>query len=611
MKRNDIRNVAIIAHVDHGKTTLVDALLRQSGMFREASLGNELILDNNDLERERGITILSKNVAVTYKETKINIIDTPGHADFSGEVERVLKMADGCLLVVDSFEGPMPQTRFVLRKAFECKLKPIVVINKIDRPDQRAEEVLNEIFDLFVELDAPSDALDFPVVYGSGRDGWMSEDPANKTTDVRSLFESILQHVPLADVDETAPLQMLVTTLDYSDYVGRIAIGRIVNGIVRSRQKIKLLGRNGKRRDEVVQQLFVFDGLGRKEVEEARAGDICAVVGLKHVDIGDTIADFERPEPLPMIEIDEPTLHMVFRVNDSPMQGLEGKFVTSRQIRDRLEKELEKNVALRVDFSHGETEFHVSGRGLLHLSVLLETMRREGFELSVTKPKVIYKEIGGRKAEPIELLVVDVPQVHMGSVMELVGLRRGECRNVDQRGASAHMQFVIPARGLIGLKSRLMTATQGEAIMHHRFYEYELLKGAIPGRQLGVMVASEAGQVTDYALDGLQDRGVMFVKAGDQVYEGQIVGEHNRENDIVVNVSRAKQLTNMRASGSDKRILLTPPRDISLELALEYVEDDELVEITPESIRLRKRLLKENDRKKQQRKKDAEEAGVG
>lgn len=612
MKRTDIRNVAIIAHVDHGKTTLVDALLRQSGMFREGSLGTGLILDNNALERERGITILAKNVAVTYKDAKINIIDTPGHADFGGEVERVLKMADAALLVVDAFEGPMPQTRFVLRKAFECRLKPIVVINKIDRPDQRAEEVLNEIFDLFVELDAPDDALDFPVLYGSGRDGWMSLDPKVKTTTVLPLFETILEKVPLAEVDESKPLQMLVTTLDYNDYVGRIAVGRVVNGMLHAGQKVQLLGRNGKSSTEVAQEVFVFDGLGRKRVDLVRAGDICAVVGIRSVDIGDTLSDPEHPEPLAFVNVDEPTLHMIFRVNDSPFAGREGKYVTSRQIRDRLEKELQHNVALRVAPGHTPEEFHVSGRGLLHLGVLLENMRREGFELAATKPKVIYKEINGKKAEPIEFLVIDVPSSFMGPVMELVGGRRGECTKVDQKGAISHMEFTIPARGLIGLKGRLMTATQGEGIMHHNFYEYEFLRGGIASRPVGVMIASEAGMVTDYALDDLQQRGVMFIKPQDQVYAGQVVGEHCKEGDITVNVCRAKKLTNMRAAGSDKNIILKPPRLMSLEQALEYIEDDEYVEITPAGIRLRKRYLTENDRKKHMRAlKDAERSAEG
>lgn len=599
MKRTDLRNVAIIAHVDHGKTTLVDQMMRQSGQFRDSELRGECILDSNDLERERGITILAKNIALILDGTKVNIIDTPGHADFGGEVERVLKMADGALLLVDAAEGAMPQTRFVLRKAFECGLRPIVVINKIDRPDARPTEVLNGVFDLFVELDADEATLDFPTIYASGREGIATTDMNIPAEDMHPLFDAILKHVPAQQVDPDKPLQMLVVTLDYSDYVGRIAIGRVVAGKIRKGQRIALLKHDGKRIDDNVAQLYVFDRLGRVETDEVSAGDICAVVGLEDVDIGDTIADFDNAVALPPIKVDEPTLDMLFRINDSPFCGQAGTYVTSRQLRDRLMKELESNVALRVSPSPDKREeFHVSGRGLLHLSILIENMRREGYELSVGKPRVITREIDGKTLEPIEYLVIEVPSSSVGAVMELVGNRRAECLKLDSRKDMTHIEFTIPARGLIGLRTRLMNATSGEAIMHHNFYDYQPVRGSIPGRLNGVMISTETGRATPYALDNLQERGTLFIAGGEQVYEGQVVGEHCRDNDLPVNVCREKKLTNIRAAGADKSIILKPPRQMTLEQALEYIEEDELVEVTPAAVRLRKTLLKENDRKK-------------
>src|SRR5262245_15049618 len=599
-KRVDsIRNVAIIAHVDHGKTTLVDQMLRQSGLFRESELRGERILDSNDLERERGITILAKNIALQLGGTKINIIDTPGHADFGGEVERVLKMADGALLLVDAAEGVMPQTRFVLRKAFACKLRPIVVINKIDRPDARPLEVLNGVFDLFVELDADDATLDFPTIYASGRAGIATTDLSIPAKDIHPLYGAILKHVPPPEVEPDGPLQMLVVTLDYSDYVGRIAIGRVVAGKIRKTQRVALLKHDDRRIDCTVKQLYTFDRLGRTETTEVNAGDICAVVGLDDVDIGDTIADFDNPAALPPIKVDEPTLEMIFRINDSPFAGQDGTYVTSRQLRDRLMKELESNVALRVrPDEEKRDEFHVAGRGLLHLGILLENMRREGFELSVGKPRVLTKEVNGVLMEPIEYLVIEVPPASVGAVMELVGNRRAECLKMDGRGALTHIEFTIPARGLIGLRTRLMTATSGEAIVHHNFYDYQPVRGSIPARVNGVMVSTETGRATPFALDNLQERGSLFIAGGEQVYEGQVVGEHCRDNDLPVNVCREKKLTNIRAAGADKSIILKPPRVMTLEQALEYIEEDELVEVTPKAVRLRKVLLKESDRRK-------------
>jgi GTP-binding protein len=603
--RSDIRNVAIIAHVDHGKTTLVDEMMRQSGLFRSAELeklaGGQhgLILDSNDLERERGITILAKNIALTIDGTKVNIIDTPGHADFGGEVERVLKMADGALLLVDAAEGPLPQTRFVLRKAFECRLRPIVVINKIDRPDARPTEVLNAVFDLFADLDADDATLDFPTIYASGRQGLATLDLKVPPKDLHPLFESILKHVPTPEVDADAPLQMLCITLDHSDFVGRIAIGRVNAGTIRKGQRVALLKHDGRRIEDTVTQLLVFDRLGRVDTNEVKAGDICAVVGLEEVDIGDTIAALENAVALPPIKVDEPTLDMRFRINDSPFAGQEGTYVTSRQLRDRLFKELQSNVALRVvPDEEKRDEFHVSGRGLLHLGILLETMRREGYEVSVGKPRVITREVNGQTQEPIEYLVVDVPNKSVGAVMELVGNRRAECLKLDSRGEHSHLEFTIPARGLIGLRTRLLNATGGEAIMHHNFYDYQPVRGSIPARANGVMVSTETGRATPFALDNLQERGSLFIGGGEQVYEGQVVGEHCRDNDLPVNVCREKKLTNIRAASADKSIILKPHRQMTLEQALEYIEDDELVEVTPGAVRLRKIYLKESDRRR-------------
>ncbi len=613
MKRSDIRNVAIIAHVDHGKTTLVDQMLRQSGMFRSGVLerlaGGQhgLIMDSNPIERERGITILSKNCAITYhapdgEAFKINIIDTPGHADFGGEVERVLKMADGCLLLIDAFEGPMPQTRFVLKKAFECGLRPIVVVNKIDRPEARPQAVVNETFDLFAELGADDAALDFPIIYASGRDGSAGPSPDDLEPTLRPLFESILRHVPVADADPTAPLQLLVTTLDYSDYVGRIAIGRVFAGTLKKNHRVIMIKRDGTHVPGLVAQLLQFDGLGRIETDAVSAGDICAVVGLEDVDISDTVTDPDNPIALDTIHVDEPTLHMIFRVNDSPFCGRAGRYVTSRQLRERLRKELQSNVALKVDFDTGSMdEFLVSGRGLLHLSILIENMRREGYELAAGKPEVILKHEGGKTLEPIEYLVIDVPLQHLGSVMEMIGNRRGECTRMETREQAAHLEFTIPARGLIGVRSRIMNVCSGEVVMHHNFHTYEPMRGLIPGRAVGVMIASEPGTATAYAMDTLQQRGTLFVAPQEPVYAGQVVGEHCRENDLPVNVCREKKLTNMRAAGSDKNILLKPPRELTLEIALEYIAEDELVEVTPTALRLRKRLLSETERKREQR----------
>ncbi|MBI1323105.1 translational GTPase TypA [bacterium] len=596
-RRSDIRNVAIIAHVDHGKTTLVDAMLRQSGQFRESQLQGERILDSNDLERERGITILAKNIAIPYEGVKINLIDTPGHADFGGEVERTLQMADSALVLVDAFEGPMPQTKFVLRKAFANHIRPIVVINKIDRPDARPQEVLNEIFDTFVELGADEFALDFPYIFASGRAGFASHDSQAREGNIRPLLDLILEKVPGPLVEMDAPFRMLCTTLDFSEYVGRIAIGRIASGSVKRAQKVALLLDENKVINDTVEKVMTFDKLGRIEVEEASAGDIVALVGLEEISIGDTIADPEHPNPLPRIAVDEPTISMIFGVNNSPLVG-EGKYLTSRHIYDRLIRELRSNVALRIEPTEDGEAYEVSGRGLLHLSVLIETMRREGFELSVGKPQVILKRIDGQVYEPYEELVVDVPQNLMGPVMELVGQRRGELGKMEVKGEYAHLEFVIPARGLLGLRTRLLSATQGEAMMHHVFQDYQPFKGDIPRRLNGVMVSMASGQVNSFALDNLQQRGTMFVKPGDPVYEGMIVAENARDEDMSVNPIKEKKLTNMRASGSDKNILLKPPRLLSLELALEYIEDDEMVEVTPSSIRLRKKHLTEEARRR-------------
>jgi GTP-binding protein len=600
IRRDDIRNVAIIAHVDHGKTTLVDSMLRQSGQFRASQLQGERILDSNDLERERGITILAKNIAIKYGATKINLIDTPGHADFGGEVERTLQMADGALVLVDAFEGPMPQTKFVLRKAFANKIRPIVVVNKVDRPDSRPTEVLNEIFDTFVELGADEQQLDFPYIFASGKGGFATNDPQGRSGAIQPLFDLIVARVPGPEVDPDGPTQMLCTTLDFSEYVGRIAIGRIASGRLRRGQKVTLIKAGDARVARSVDNLLVFDKLGREEVEEAGAGDIVAVVGLGVVDIGDTIADSERPIALPRIEVDEPTLSMLFTVNDSPLTG-EGQFLTSRHLKDRLDRELQSNVALRVEPTDERDSFMVSGRGLLHLSILIETMRREGYELAVGKPEVIIKKRGGVDHEPYEYLVVDVPHGQMGPVMELVGSRRGEMARMDVKGSYAHLEFLIPARGLLGLRTRLMSGTQGEAIMHHNFHDYQPLRGDIPRRANGVMVSMVRGQAVAFALDNLQQRGTMFVAPGDDVYQGMVIGENARSDDMVVNPCKEKKLTNMRASGSDRNILLKPPRLLTLEIALEYIESDELVEVTPSKVRLRKKELTEEGRKRSER----------
>ena len=604
--RNDLRNVAIIAHVDHGKTTLVDALLRQSGNFREGTLSGEMILDSNPLERERGITILSKNIALTYRggdgaETKINLIDTPGHADFGGEVERVLSMADGCFLLVDAAEGPMPQTRFVLGKALALGLKPIVVINKIDRPDKRPDAVLNEIFDLFVELDASDEQLDFPVLYASGRDGWASEDAETKGEDIRPIFEAIVARVPPPAGDVEGPLKLRVQTLAYSEYVGRIGVGRVWGGRVATGQQIKLAGLHGERAGKV-QQVQLFEGFGRVDVPEAAAGDIVALVGLPNVEIGDSVVDPKNPAPMPPLEIEPPTLTMTFRVNDSPMVGRDGDHVTSRKIRDRLDRELESNVALKVEDAPDSDAVKVSGRGLMHLGILIETMRREGYELSVGKPEVVLKKQEGVLMEPVERLVVDVPEANMGGVMELVGLRRGTLEKMDQRTGITHLEFTIPARGLIGLRTRLLTATAGEAIVHHNFDGYQpAAKNDPGGRAAGVMISNMAGKATAYKINELQQRGVLFVAPGDEVYEGMVVGEHARENDIVVNITEAKQLTNFRTTSKDAAEFLKPAWRPTVEQALEYVEADEYVEVTPTAVRLRKSMLRESDRKKADR----------
>jgi GTP-binding protein len=597
-RRNDIRNIAIIAHVDHGKTTLVDCLLRQSGEYRESQLQGERILDSNDLERERGITILAKNIAVLYQGVKINIIDTPGHADFGGEVERVLRMADGALVLVDAAEGPMPQTRFVLSKAFEFGLQPLVVINKIDRPDARCQEVLHEIFDLFIELGADDHLADFPYIFSSSREGYATDDPAVRTDSMRPLLDLVLERIPGPVIDAKSPLQMLVTTLDWSDYVGRIAVGRIHSGRITKGEQVALMQEHENSTLCKVASVHVFDKLGRLEVQEATAGDLVAVVGLEDVEIGDTISDAETRRALPRVAVDEPTLNMVFAANNSPLVGQEGKYVTSRHLRDRLYRELERNVALRVEPIAGTDSFAVSGRGLLHLGVLIETMRREGYEMSIGKPQVILHDRHGVTEEPFETLVVEVPHDRLGSVMEMIGARRGRMVEMTSRGDFAHVSFSIPARGLIGLRTRLLNATQGMATMHHRFEAYRPMDGEIPERANGVLVSMVAGKAVAFGLDGLQERADLFVAPGDVIYEGMIVGENSRAEDMAVNPTKEKKLTNMRASGSDRNILLKPPRLLTLEAALEYIAEDELVEVTPTKIRLRKIILTENDRRK-------------
>ena len=611
-----IRNVAIIAHVDHGKTTLLDQLLYQSGMFRVEDLDklaggqHGLIMDSNPLERERGITILSKNCAINYtddkdNEYKINLIDTPGHADFGGEVERVLKMADGVLLLVDAFEGPMPQTRFVLSKALEHKLTPVVVINKADRENSRPDDVVNEVFDLLVSLGAEDDALDFPLVYASAKEGWATKNLDEKTDNMKVIFDAIVNNVSPPTVIQDVPLQMLVTNQEYSDYVGRIAIGKVFAGKITESQRVTVIDSEGLHTQQKVLQIHQFHGLGRKQVSSVQAGDICAISGLDPVDIGDTIACADKPSRLAVISVDEPTMTMTFRINDGPFSGKDGSYVTSRQISDRLQRELQQNVALRVEPGQTPEEFNVSGRGLMHLGILLENMRREGYEICVGKPNVILKIVEDRRHEPIELLAVDCPLDCQSSVMSLLGDRRSEIVKIDAKsgaGDFVHMEFMIPSRGLFGLHARMMNSTAGRAIMHHTFEKYEPMRGTIPQRKAGVMVATTMGQVTAYALDALYDRGIFFVVPGEKVYEGQVVGEHCKEKDIPVNVVKAKQLTNVRSSGKDDSAKVRPARKMSLEATMEYIQEDELVEICPNSIKIRKRLLKETDRRRQGRK---------
>ena len=591
MVRNDIRNIAIIAHVDHGKTTLVDAMLKQSGIFRANEHVDDRVMDSNDLERERGITILSKNTAVMHGDIKINILDTPGHADFGGEVERVLTMVDGVLLLVDAYEGPMPQTKYVLRKALEQKLKPIVVINKIDRPDQRVTEVIDEVLDLFIELEADDAQLDFPVVLASARNGIAKLKMEDESDNLEPLFKTIIENIPAPDVDTEAPLQMLVNTLDYDDYVGRIVVGRIVRGKLHNGEQVMLM-QDEKNQPQKIGRLYSYQGLKRVEVQEAKAGDIVAVIGLDDPKIGDTIADLVSPEPLKGIKIDEPTLSMVFSVNDSPFAGKEGEYVTSRHLRDRLYKETQTNVSLRVEDTDTTDAWTVSGRGELHLSILIETMRREGYELAVGKPKVIFqKDENGKLLEPMEALTIDVPQEFMGTVMENLGLRKAELQSMHELAGYLRLEFKIPARGLIGFRSQFMTETKGNGIMNHVFSGYEPFKGEMSGRTRGSLIAFEPGETCAYGINNAQEHGVMFVVPGEQVYEGQIVGENARERDMDINPCKKKHVSNMRASGSDEAIRLVPPRTFSLEQALEHINDDELVEVTPKSIRMRKKVL--------------------
>jgi len=615
MFAENVRNVAIIAHVDHGKTTLVDQLLYQSGMFRQEELDkmahgdHSLIMDSNPLERERGITILSKNCAVPYangdgREYKINIVDTPGHADFGGEVERVLKMTDGVLLVVDAFDGPMPQTRFVLSKALQHGLKPILVVNKVDRPDSRPEDVVNEVFDLFVELEANDDSLDFPVIYASAKEGWATMDLSKPNRNLKPVYEAIIRSIPAPKADPDKPLQMLVTSLEYSDYVGRVAIGKVFAGKLAQAQAVTVIDKEGNHTQQKVVQLYEFQGIGKKRADAVDAGDICAVGGLDPVDIGDTIACPDQPSALPIVAIDEPTMSMTFQVNNGPFAGRDGRYVTSLQIRDRLDKELQTNVALRVEPGRAADEFIVSGRGLMHLGILLENMRREDYEICVGKPEVIIRMKDGVRQEPVERLVIECPSDCQSAVMSLIGTRRSELLKMDTKtGASdyVHMEFMIPSRGLFGLNARALTATQGRAIMHHTFEQYEPLRGAIPDRQAGVMIQSETGSVTAYALDALYERGLFFVRPGDEVYEGQVIGEHCKDNDIVVNAAKAKQMSNMRTSSKDEAARVRPARILSLEAMLEYIQQDELVEVCPSSLRMRKRLLKEGQRRRAER----------
>ena len=594
----DIRNIAIIAHVDHGKTTLVDKMMLAGHLFRNDQTNGELVLDNNDLERERGITILSKNVSINYKGTKINIIDTPGHADFGGEVERVLNMADGCILLVDAFEGPMPQTRFVLQKALQIGLKPVVVVNKVDKPNCRPEEVYEMVFDLMFSLNATEDQLDFPVIYGSAKNNWMSTDWKTPTENLVPLLDAIIEHIPAPKQLEGTP-QMLITSLDYSAYTGRIAVGRVHRGTLKEGMNITLAKRDGSLIKSKIKELHTFEGLGRKKTDAVSSGDICAVVGVEGFEIGDTICDFENPEPLPSIAIDEPTMSMLFTINDSPFFGKEGKFVTSRHIQDRLTKELDKNLALRVRKSELEDgKWIVSGRGVLHLSVLIETMRREGYELQVGQPQVIFKEIDGVKCEPIEELTISVPEEYSSKMIDMVTRRKGDLVSMETQGDRVNIEFDMPSRGIIGLRTNVLTASAGEAIMAHRFKCYQPYKGEIERRSNGSMIAMESGTAFAYAIDKLQDRGKFFIYPQDEVYAGQVVGEHVHENDLVINVTKSKKLTNMRASGSDDKARIIPPVVFSLEEALEYIKEDEYVEVTPKSMRMRKVILDETERKR-------------
>lgn len=593
----EIKNIAIIAHVDHGKTTLVDKILHQCQLFRENQETGELILDNNDLERERGITITSKNVAVEYKGIKINVIDTPGHADFGGEVERVLNMADGVLLCVDAFEGPMPQTRFVLSKAIALGLKPMVVINKVDKDNCRPDEVQDMVFDLMFNLDATEEQLDFPTIYGSAKNGWMAADWNEPTDDVVYLLDQIIENIP-SPVIEEGSLQMQITSLDYSSYQGRIAIGRVKRGTLEANKQVSICKRDGSIEKAKIKELFTFEGLGRKKVDAVEAGDLAAIVGLESFDIGDTIADFEVPDALPVIPIDEPTMSMSFVVNNSPFYGQEGKLVTSRNIKERLDKELEKNLALRVEPTASPDSFLVYGRGIMHLAVLVETMRREGFELQLGQPQVIIKEIDGKKCEPIEMLTIDAPEDCMGKIIEIVSQRKGEMKIMEPKGDLTHCEFEIPSRGIIGLRTHVLNLSAGEAIMAHNFYEYQPLKGDIPTRLNGTLIAMEAGKTFPYAMDKLQDRGKFFIEPGAEVYVGQIIGQHIKSDDLCINVTKAKKMSNMRSSGADDKVKLPPATIFSLEECMEYIQADEYVECTPESLRLRKILLNETDRKR-------------
>ena len=596
----DIRNIAIIAHVDHGKTTLVDKMLMAGNLFRENQDAGNLILDNNDLERERGITILSKNVSIVYKGVKINIIDTPGHSDFGGEVERVLNMADGCILLVDAFEGPMPQTRFVLEKALSIGLKPIVVVNKVDKPNCRPEEVYEMAFDLMCNLNATEDQLDFPVVYGSAKNGWMGEDWKTPTADITYLLDKIIEVIPAPQRLEGTS-QMLITSRDYSSYTGRIAVGRVHRGTLKEGQNVTICHRDGTSEKTRIKEIHTFEGMGHRKIDQMESGDTCAVIGLENFEIGDTICDFEQPEALPTITIDEPTMSMLFAINDSPFFGKEGKYCTSRQIEERLQKELQRNLALKVRKGEGFDNWVVSGRGVLHLSVLIETMRREGYELQVGQPQVIYKTIDGQKCEPIEELTVNVPEEFSSKIIDMVTRRKGEMTQMESQGDRLNIGFNIPSRGIIGLRTNVLTASQGEAIMAHRFKGYEPYKGDMNRRVNGSLIALESGTVYAYALDKLQDRGRFFVSPQDQVYAGQVVGEHVHDNDIVVNVTKAKQRTNVRASGTDEKAHIIPPVEFSLEEALEYIKGDEYVEVTPKSMRIRKIILDHNDRKRASR----------